>query len=228
MPMIARDRHDGAAPDAENMLDVPLLLQNKNLPASNGAFFERLSPMTGEVVSRAAAATPADAAAAVASAAAAFPKWSAVGPSERRARLVEAAAIIEGRADSFVTAMAEETGATASWSRFNVELAASMLREAGAATTQIAGEVILSDKPGMTAFALRQPVGVVLGMAPWNAPVILGVRALAMPLACGNTVILKASEICPGHTNSLVRVCAMPEWMAAWSTSSAMHRQMHR
>ena len=203
MPMIARDRHDGAAPDAENMLDVPLLLQNKNLPASNGAFFERLSPMTGEVVSRAAAATPADAAAAVASAAAAFPKWSAVGPSERRARLVEAAAIIEGRADSFVTAMAEETGATASWSRFNVELAASMLREAGAATTQIAGEVILSDKPGMTAFALRQPVGVVLGMAPWNAPVILGVRALAMPLACGNTVILKASEICP-RTHQLI------------------------
>ena len=203
MPMIARDRHDGAAPDAENMLDVPLLLQNKNLPASNGAFFERLSPMTGEVVSRAAAATPADAAAAVASAAAAFPKWSAVGPSERRARLVEAAAIIEGRADLFVTAMAEETGATASWSRFNVELAASMLREAGAATTQIAGEVILSDKPGMTAFALRQPVGVVLGMAPWNAPVILGVRALAMPLACGNTVILKASEICP-RTHRLI------------------------
>ena len=47
--------------------------------------------------------------------------------------------------------------------------------------------------------ALRQPVGVVLGIAPWNAPVILGVRAVAMPLACGNTVVLKASETCPGH-----------------------------
>ncbi len=45
--------------------------------------------------------------------------------------------------------------------------------------------------------AIRQPAGVVLGIAPWNAPIILGVRAIAMPLACGNTVILKASEICP-------------------------------
>ena len=65
-------------------------------------------------------------------------------------------------------------------------------------TTQIAGEVIPSDKPGSFAMAVRQPAGVVLGIAPWNAPVILGVRAIAMPLACGNTVILKASEICPG------------------------------
>ena len=81
-----------------------------------------------------------------------------------------------------------------------------MLREAAAATTRIAGEVIPSDKPGMTAIALRQPVGVVLGMAPWNAPVILGVRALAMPLACGNTVILKASEICP-RTHRLIGEC---------------------
>ena len=44
---------------------------------------------------------------------------------------------------------------------------------------------------------LRQPAGVCVGMAPWNAPVILGVRAIAMPLACGNTVVLKASELCP-------------------------------
>jgi benzaldehyde dehydrogenase (NAD) len=44
----------------------------------------------------------------------------------------------------------------------------------------------------------RQPVGVILGIAPWNAPVILGVRSLAMPLACGNTVVMKASELCPG------------------------------
>jgi acyl-CoA reductase-like NAD-dependent aldehyde dehydrogenase len=44
---------------------------------------------------------------------------------------------------------------------------------------------------------VRQACGVVVGIAPWNAPVILGTRALAMPLACGNTVILKASELCP-------------------------------
>ena len=66
-------------------------------------------------------------------------------------------------------------------------------------TTQVAGEVIPSDKPNSMAMAIRQPVGVVLGIAPWNAPVILGVRAIAMPLACGNTVVLKASRDVPRH-----------------------------
>ena len=49
----------------------------------------------------------------------------------------------------------------------------------------------------MMAMGIRQPVGVVLGIAPWNAPIILGVRSVAMPLACGNAVVFKASEICP-------------------------------
>jgi acyl-CoA reductase-like NAD-dependent aldehyde dehydrogenase len=65
-------------------------------------------------------------------------------------------------------------------------------------TTQISGEVIPSNVPGSLALGYRQPVGVVAGIAPWNAPVILGCRAIAMPLACGNTVVLKASEMCPG------------------------------
>ena len=65
-------------------------------------------------------------------------------------------------------------------------------------TTQISGEIIPSNVPGSLAMGYRQPVGVVAGIAPWNAPVILGVRAIAMPLACGNTVVLKASEMCPG------------------------------
>ena len=99
--------------------------------------------------------------------------------------------------------MADETGATEAWGRFNVTLAAAMLREAAALTTQVVGEIIPSDRPGVTALALRQPVGVVLGLAPWNAPVILGVRAIAAPLACGNTVVLKGSEICP-HTHRLI------------------------
>src|SRR6202142_4779891 len=62
----------------------------------------------------------------------------------------------------------------------------------------IGGEVPPSDVPGNLALPYRQPVGVVLGIAPWDAPIILGVRAVAMPLACGNTVLLKASESCPG------------------------------
>ncbi|MCX5496066.1 aldehyde dehydrogenase [Kaistia dalseonensis] len=179
------------------MLDVPLLLRGRDLPASDGGAFERLNPITGEVASRAAAATLMDAAAAGSAAAAAYPAWSALGPGERRAKLMLAADRIEASRAAFIATMAEETGATAAWAEFNVTLGAAILRDAASLTTAVAGTMIPSDKPGMMAFGMRQPVGVVLGMAPWNAPVILGVRALAMPLACGNSVILKASELCP-------------------------------
>ncbi len=96
-----------------------------------------------------------------------------------------------------------EVGATAGWAMFNLGLAVSMMREAASLTTQIGGETIPSDKPGCLAMAIRQPVGVVLGIAPWNAPIILGVRAISTALACGNAVILKASELCP-RTHSLI------------------------
>jgi len=141
--------------------------------------------------------------AAAEAAAAAFPDWSALGPNARRALLNRAADQLEARADAFVETMANELRASEPWARFNVMLGTGMVREAAAQTTQIAGEVIPSDKPGLLSLALREPVGVVLGIAPWNAPVILGCRAIAAPLACGNTVILKASERCP-RTHALI------------------------
>ncbi len=141
--------------------------------------------------------------AAVDAAAAAFPVWSALGPTARRAALIRAAAALQARAPAFIAAMSAETGATEAWARFNLSLAASMLREAASITTQITGSIIPSDQPGCLAMAVRQPAGVVLGIAPWNAPIILGVRAIATPLACGNSVILKASERCP-RTHALI------------------------
>lgn len=136
-------------------------------------------------------------------ASAAFPAWGATGPNGKRALLNRAAAELEARAAAFVALMADELRASEPWARFNVMLGAAMVREAAALTTQIGGEVIPSDKPGLLSLALREPAGVVLGIAPWNAPVILGCRAVATPLACGNTVILKVSERCP-RTHALI------------------------
>ena len=165
--------------------------------------FTRINPLTGEAASTAPAMQTADIPAIAARAGAAFPTWAAMGPNARRAVLMNAAAALEARKDDFVAAMMAEIGATAGWAMFNLGLAASMVREAAALTTQIAGEVIPSDKPGCMAMALKEPVGVILGIAPWNAPIILGVRAIAVPLACGNAVILKASETCP-RTHELI------------------------
>lgn len=169
----------------------------------DSAWFERRDPVTGDVATRAPAMTAAQAGRVADAAAAALPEWSAKGPNARRAALNRAADALEARATDFVAAMMGEIGATEGWARFNLMLAAGMLREAAAMTTQIAGEVIPSDKPGCIAMAIREPAGVILGIAPWNAPIILGVRAVAMPLACGNTVVLKASEQCP-RTHQLI------------------------
>ncbi|MDG5487766.1 aldehyde dehydrogenase [Sphingomonas sp. BGYR3] len=165
--------------------------------------FERINPLTGDVASSAPAMQPSDMPAIAAKAATAFPAWAAMGPNARRAILMKAAAALEAKAESFVEAMMGEIGATRGWAMFNLGLAANVVREAAALTTQIAGEVIPSDKPGCIAMAVREPVGVILGIAPWNAPIILGVRAIAVPLACGNAVILKASEQCP-RTHALI------------------------
>jgi benzaldehyde dehydrogenase (NAD) len=165
--------------------------------------FNRLNPLTGGIASQSPAMQKNDIAVVAERAAKAFTGWSETGPNARRAILMKAAAALESKADAFVEAMMTEIGATKGWALFNLGLAAGMVREAAALTTQINGTVIPSDKPGCISMSLREPVGVILGIAPWNAPIILGVRAIAVPLACGNSVILKASEICP-RTHSLI------------------------
>ena len=185
------------------MSDLSMLINGLKVTAERGATFERRNPLDGTVATRAPAASPADAVMACDAAAEAFKTWSQTGPTERRMLLLKAADALEAKTPQFIEAVGAETGGTAMWAGFNCMLAAGMLREAAALTTQVAGEVIPSDVPGSLAMGVRQPAGVVLGIAPWNAPVILAVRAIATPLACGNTVILKGSENCP-RTHQLI------------------------
>jgi len=154
------------------------------------------------------ASTVADARHAANVAASSFPQWSRTSPSQRRALLDRAADRLLERTDDFVALIAEETGGTRAWSELNCRLGASILREAAAATTWMLGQVVPADRPGTLSMSLREPCGVVLSIAPWNAPIVLGMRALAMPLACGNTVVLKASELCPRTHGLIVEVLA--------------------
>lgn len=179
-------------------MDTKLFINNEEVAASGGATFVRRDPVTDEVATRAAAATVADALRAADAAAAALPAWAATGPTERRRLLLKAADMMEAHTADFASVMAGEVGASSGWAGFNVHLAAGILREAASLTTQIQGETIPTDKPGTLSMTIRQPVGVVLSIAPWNGPVILATRAIAYPLACGNTVVLKASELSPG------------------------------
>lgn len=187
------------------MRNIGLIIGNSDCGSSDGNTFDRRNPITGTPATRAAAATLDDARRAVTAAGDALPTWSAKGPSYRRGILLKAAEVLAGRASEFAELMAAETGSSAAWSSFNVQLASEILREAASMTTQVSGEVIPSDRANCLAMAIRRPAGVVLSIAPWNAPVILGVRAIALPLACGNTVVFKASEVCPATHHLMVQ-----------------------
>ncbi|TKA97132.1 aldehyde dehydrogenase, partial [Cereibacter changlensis] len=128
---------------------------------------------------------------------AAFPGWAATAPAARRKLLLKAADEMDAMTPEIIATAIAETGATGPWIGFNCMLAANILREAASMTTMITGEVIPANKPGTLAMAQRKPLGVCLGIAPWNAPLILGTRAVATAIACGNTAILKASELSP-------------------------------
>ncbi|WP_244797992.1 aldehyde dehydrogenase [Caballeronia grimmiae] len=184
-------------------MEASLLIGGELRAAEAGRCFERRDPLTGDTASVAAAASVGDARAAADAASAALPAWAALSPSARRALLLKAADVFEAFKDKLVHAMVSETGATADWAAFNTRLAANMLREAASMCTQIQGDVIPSERHDCLSVAMRVPAGVVLGIAPWNAPIILGVRSIALPLACGNTVILKSSELCP-KTHALI------------------------
>ncbi|CUH63380.1 Vanillin dehydrogenase [Thalassovita gelatinovora] len=178
-------------------MTMQMLIGGQDAKAANDKTYDRHDPVTGDVATTAAAASVEDALKAAKAAGAAYAEWSKTGPALRRGLLLKAADVLEARTEEIIGLMIKETGATGPWAGFNCMLATGMLREAASMTTQITGEVIPANKPGTLAMAQRKSLGVCLGIAPWNAPIILGVRAVAMAIACGNTVVLKASELCP-------------------------------
>jgi acyl-CoA reductase-like NAD-dependent aldehyde dehydrogenase len=165
--------------------------------AADGATFDDLDPFSGDVVARVPAGTRADAARAVETAADAFPAWSQTSPEERQRLFLRAADVLESRGDEVVSLLARETGCTFGFGMFQLHFVPGLLRQAAGAAYQPIGEVIPSDIPGAIAMGIRQPVGVVGAIAPWNAALILSARSITAPIAYGNTVVLKPSEWSP-------------------------------
>jgi benzaldehyde dehydrogenase (NAD) len=101
--------------------------------------------------------------------------------------------------------LSSEVSAVKSWIRVNIFATAGILRETAGLVTHIKGEIVPADRPGTTIMVLREAVGVVFAVSPWNAPVNLTARAIACPLVCGNTVVLKPSEFSPKSQHLVVR-----------------------
>jgi acyl-CoA reductase-like NAD-dependent aldehyde dehydrogenase len=164
--------------------------------ASGGETFEDHDPFTADVVANVPAGTREDARRAIEAAAKAFPAWSQTPPAERQRIFLKAADILESRADEIGSWLTRETGSTFGFAMFQLQFVQGLFRQAAALGYQPMGEIIPSDT-GAFAMGIRRPVGVVGAIAPWNAALILPARSFAAPIALGNTVVLKPSELSP-------------------------------
>jgi acyl-CoA reductase-like NAD-dependent aldehyde dehydrogenase len=164
--------------------------------ATGGKTFEDNDPFTGDVVANVPAGTREDAKRAIEAAAEAFPAWAETPPAERQRIFLKAADILESRQEDVAAWLTRETGSTFGFAMFQLHFVPGLFRQAAALPYMPMGEVIPSDT-GTFAMGMRRPVGVVGAIAPWNAALILSARSIAAPLALGNTVVLKPSELSP-------------------------------
>jgi len=173
--------------------EYKMYINGEWVDALDRGMYDDYNPYTGEVFGRVPAGKRDDAKRAIEAAINAFPTWSHTLPSERQALFLKAAEILQKKQKEIVTILAEETGCTFGFAMFQTMFTPGLLREAASQVYNPYGEIIPADLPGAFYMAIRQPVGVVAGIAPWNAPLILSLRAICLPIAYGNTVILKPS-----------------------------------
>lgn len=149
-----------------------LFIGGEYVSSSDGGTFPVYNPMTGAKLYDCASATEDDYERAIQSAAVAYKTWSRVGPSAKRAIFFRAANILEKLMQTEAPAlMSAEVSGTRFWTMVNTISAVDSLRETASLVSQIKGEILPTDKPGTTVLVERQPLGVVLGISPWNSPV---------------------------------------------------------
>ncbi|THC87295.1 hypothetical protein EYZ11_013259 [Aspergillus tanneri] len=174
---------------------IPLMVNNK--PVTTETTFQIHNPANGEVIEHCSSASIDNANHAVEAAKAAFPAWSKKKPYDRRDILFKAANIMLLRKEELIRYQMEETGAGRLFVEKTLSMGISFIKDFAARIPSIEGTVPAVSEDGECAMVFKEPYGVILGIAPWNAPYILGTRSIALPLAAGNTVVLKGSELSP-------------------------------
>lgn len=186
---------DLAAKVESSTYSVPFFINGEEVhPQKN---FDVISPATGTVVHKCGSATSAEALAAVDAGAKAFVTWRNTTPQKRRDIFLRAAEIMKRRNDELISYMIDETGCSPQWGQLNLEIARDLILDVAGRIPTLEGTIPATRDEDVGAFVFKEPYGVVLAIAPWNAPYILGVRSVAFPIAAGNTAVLKGSELSP-------------------------------
>lgn len=165
--------------------------------AADGEVFEDREPYSGKLFARVPAGGRKETRIAIDAAAQAFPAWAKTTPAERAALFFKAGEIVKRRRGEIADLLARETGSTISFATFQQDLVIQTLEQAAAWVYLPKGEVLQSNVLGSHSIGIRRPLGVVASFTPWNGASILSWRAVLSPLAAGNTVVVKPSELAP-------------------------------
>ncbi|KAL0631665.1 hypothetical protein Q9L58_009477 [Maublancomyces gigas] len=172
---------------------VPLFFNNVEVTSKKT--FPVNNPADNTLLWNASAASIDDVEKVTKAAAAAFPAWSRTKYTKRRELIRNFGAILEKRRAELIECSVLETGSSVHWAELNVTGGISVLEHVAGTVVTINGS--------RAAYVTKEPYGVILEIVPWNAPIILLIRAIFFPIACGNSVIIKASETSP-RTHFLV------------------------
>lgn len=172
--------------------------------ADDAGTFEVYEPYTRDVFAHVANCGRSEAKKAIEAAASAFLKWAELTPDVKSALFLKAASIVERRREEIVRILARETGCTIFFAHFQQDLVKKYLDQAAGWVYLPKGEIIQSDVPGTYSTVVRRPIGVVACLTPWNGASVLVWRSVVLPLAAGNTVVVKPSEEAPVSAGLMV------------------------
>ena len=177
--------------------EYQLYINGRWTAAEGGRLQDDYNPATGELLARVAQGSRADTLRAIDAAARARSDWAKMVVSDRAALLLRVADIIAARADAIRDVIIAESGSVFGKAAFEVAYGIDLLRSAAGDARHIFGDTLPHSMPGQIGLTLRQPLGVIAGIAPFNAPFLLALKKVALALAAGNTFVLKPSDETP-------------------------------
>jgi malonate-semialdehyde dehydrogenase (acetylating)/methylmalonate-semialdehyde dehydrogenase len=176
------------------MQELTHWIDGKHVKGTSGRFADVYNPATGEVQARAPLASKAELDAAVASAAAAQIAWGATNPQRRGRVLMEFVRLLNRDMDKLAEALSREHGKTIPDAKGDIQRGLEVVEFCIGAPHLLKGDFTDSAGPGIDMYSMRQPLGVVSGITPFNFPAMIPMWKMAPALACGNAFILKPSE----------------------------------
>ncbi len=174
--------------------EYKLFINGKEVESSTNTIIDDISPSTGKAFAKVHMASKEDIEAAISAAYEASKSWGKTTPRQREAILLKAADIFESKTDEIREILITESGSTFGKSMFEIGLVADILRVAAGEARRIAGYTHTSNDEGVLSYSIRRPLGVIAGISPFNAPMILSSKKFAFALAAGNTFVLKPSS----------------------------------